>query len=427
VDPKSPLSPAPRPSTNPSTGPSPAPNTLVSAEPELTGPLSPLEQNRRITEGYGRIAQGMQTLLDPDYRPGGASRVLPNWYAFAPHASQQVGRGLLGADISRRLIRASQGGPPLSLAQALAPAGLAGPQLLLLEALLKALSWQGLPYDVAAALVSLQGAMNLEALLDPRTQVITAQRFARLYLSAPGRLPLDKALSVALTLEHCLNEGNVAIFTDIGGSGEAYLAWRQLAGSITPERVLTGFLRPGSRPEEARRAYTYALEHAQDSPRPSDFARALPGVGPGSMVVAAFALYELARLSPGAEMRDALIALANNFIAYREQFETVQPAFTPDVCREDEVSRAELMQALTPLISLRFQHVEWKFTDYSGTQRDRDGTLLTSKATEYSWATFPDRWPAILQAFEWGYQHRNLLWTFPPPLVGPDGQLTGRG
>jgi hypothetical protein len=352
---------------------------------------------------------------------------MPNWYAFAPHASQEVGKGLLGTELARRLLHAARSGKSPSLADALVRAGLNGPQLLALEALSKALSLYGLPSDVAAALVSLQGAMNLEALVDPRTVLATAQRFAKLYLEAPGQLPLDKSQAVVLTLEHCLNEGNVAIFTDIGGSGEAYLTWRHAAGSVTPERVLSEFSRPDSRPEQARRAYTYALDHAQDTPRPSAFERELPGVGPASMVVAAFALYELARLSPGPVMRDALIALANNFIAYREQFETVQPAFTPQVCRADEVSRAELMQAMTPLLALQYTTVTWKFTDYSGTQRDRDGRTLTSKATEYSWAHFPDRWPAILQAFEVGYQHRDSLWTTPEPLVRPDGQLTGRG
>jgi hypothetical protein len=395
---------------------------------ELLEPHSPLEQNRRITQGYGRIAHGMQAFLDPDFQPGGTSRVLPNWFAFAPHASQEVGKGLLGTEIARRVIAEARGGQPASLTQVLLRAGLTGPQRLALEALSQALSWYGLPRDVAAALASLQGAMNLEVLTDPRTVYATAQRFAKLYLDAPGPLPLDKCASVVLTLEHCLNEGNVAIFSDIGGSAEAYLAWRQLAGSVTPQRVLAEFSRPDSRPEHAQRAFTYALDHAQDMPRPSDFASALPQVSSASMVVAGFALYEQARLSPGPVMRDALIALANNFIAYREQFHTVQPAFTPEVCRADEVSRAELMQAMTPLMALQFSpQVTWKFSDYAGTQRDRDGSLLTSRATEYSWALFRDRWPAILQAFELGYQHRDALWTFPPPLVLPDGTLTGQG
>lgn len=428
---RSPSSPSPQSAPRSVGAPaSAASNTLRAPVPELAAapePLSPLEQNRRITQGYGRIAQGLQALLDPSYRPGGTSRVLPNWYAFAPHASQEVGKGLLGAAISRRIIDAAQGEAPASTLEVLIRAGFTGPQRLALQALSEALTWYGLPRDVAAALASLQGAMNLEALTDPRTLWATAQRFAKLYIEAPGLLPLAKAEAVVLTLERFLNEGNVAIFSDIGTSGEAYLAWRQNAGGVSAERVLTEFFRPRARPEESRRAFTYALAHAQQQPRPSDFAHALPGVSPASMVVAAFALYEQARLSPGPALSEALISVANNFIAHCEQFETVQPAFTPPVRRADEVPRGELLHALTPLLTLEYGTVRWNFTDWAATQGDRDGRLLTSRPTEYNWALFQERWPAILHAFEVGYQARAALWASPPPLVRPDGSLTGKG
>jgi hypothetical protein len=395
--------------------------------PGLTRPLTPLEQNRRITEGYGRIARGIQSFLDPDFRPGSPGFAMSNWFAIAPHASQEAGKGMVGTAMARSIIDAAQGGASPSIAQALLRAGLNGPQRLALAALSQALSWYGLPHDVVAALASLQGAANLEAFTDPRTLWATAQRFAKLYLEAPGVLPLDKAEAVVLTLERCLNEGNVAIYSDIGAAGEGYLAWRQQAGSVTHERVLNEFSLPGSRPEHARRAYDYALARAQQVPRPSDFGRDLPGLDSNNLVVAGFALFELARVCPGPEMRDALIGLANNFLAYREQFHAVQPAFTPAVRRADEVSRPELMKAMTPLLTLQFSTVAWNFTDYAGTQRDRDGNVLTSKATEYNWALFTDRWPAILQAFELGYRNPAHVWNFPAPLVGTDGKLTGQG
>lgn len=428
MEPRPPSSPAPRSSpdtTSPTTGS--APNTLRAPVPELTRPLSPLEQNRRITEGYARIAQGIQAFLDPAYRPGGISRIFPNWFAVAPHASQEAGKGMVGTAIARRIIDAAQGQASPSVAQAFIRAGLSLPQRMALAALSQALSWYGLPHDVAAALASLQGAMNLEALADPRTLWATAQRFAKLYLEAPGFLPLSKAEAVVLTLERCLNEGNVAIFSDIGAAAESYLAWRQQAGAVTPERIVKEFSLPGAQADQVRRAYDYALAHAQQVPRLSDFARALPGVNSASILVTGFALYDMARVSPGPVMRDALIGLANNCVAYREQYEAVQPAFTPPTRRADEVSRPELMKAMTPLLALQYSTVTWKFTDYSGTQRDRDGNPLTSRATEYNWALFQDRWPAILQAFEVGYQNGPLLWNFPRPLVGPDGQLTGQG
>jgi hypothetical protein len=267
--------------------------------------------------------------------------------------------------------------------------------------------------------------MNLEALIDPRTLSITAQRFVKLYTEAPGMDPLSKAEAVVVTLRRTLNEGNVLIFSDIGGAASAYLSWRQRAGWRSAAQVLEEFSLPTSRLEEVQRAYRFALEHAQDVPRPSDFERLLPGVSSESLVVAAFALYEQSRQAPSPLVRDALIAMGNNYLAYREQFHSVHPAFHSPVHHPDEVSRLELMQALTPVISLKMGTLEWKFTGYACTQKDRDGRLLTSKATEYNWAIFSDRWPAILQSFELGYSDPAALWVAPQPLIGPDGQLTG--
>jgi hypothetical protein len=390
------------------------------------GQLPPLEQNRLITQGYLRIAHALQAIIDPDFKPGGVSRMMPNWFAFAPHASQEAGKGMLGADLADRIIDAAQGEPSPSVQHALDRVGFTGLQRLRLEALSLALTWYGLPRDVAAALASLQGAMNLEALIDPRTLWITAQRFANLYLGAPGADPLAKAEAVVVTLERCLNTGNVLIYSDIGGAADAYLTWRQAVGPAPASRVLAEFALPTSQPGEAQQAYAFALKHAQEVPRPSDFGRLLPGMSSASLVVAAFALYEQARQS-SPPVRDALIGVANNFLAWREQFHAVQPAFTPPQNRPDEVSRAELMKALTPVICLEMGPVTWKFTDYACTQRDRDGKVLTSKATEYNWAVFTDRWPPILQSFEVGYQNPTALWVAPPPLVRPNGKLTGKG
>lgn len=408
---------------------SPGPNTLRAPAPELfsavPGQLPPLEQNRLITQGYLRIAHAMQAIVDSSFQPGGTSSMMPNWFAFAPHASQEAGKGILGAEIADRIIDAAQGEPASSLEHALERAGHPGARRITVAALSHALSWYGLPRDVAAALASLQGAMNLEALIDPRTLATTAERFAKLYLEAPGADPLAKAEAVVVTLRRTLNEGNVLIFSDIGGAADAYLSWRQTVGPVPAARVLAEFSRPTSRPDEVQRAYTFALEHAQEVPRPSDFGRLLPGLSSESLVVAAFALYEQSRQAPSPLVRDALIGVANNYLAYREQFHAVQPAFSPPARRPDEVSRLELMQALTPVLCLEMGPVEWKFTDYACTQRDRDGRLLTSKATEYNWALFSERWPAILQSFELGYRQPTALWVAPRPLVRPDGQLTG--
>lgn len=397
-------------------------NVLRAPVPDLVAPTgvppgTPLRQNRFITQGYIGIAQTLQALLDPDFRPGGVSRMRPCWFAFAPHASQEAGKGMLGAAIARRIIDIAQGEALPDAAHAYDRVGFTGPMRVNAEKLSGALGWHGLPGDAAAAIGALAGSMNLEPLSDPRTLWSTAHRIARLFFLAPGALPLDKAESMARTLERLLNEGNVSIFTDIGGSAQAYLAWRQGAGVVTPDRVLREFTLRGATPQQARRAYDALITRTQEQPAPSDFARLLPDVSGNSLVVAGFALTETARQAPGAAARDALIAIANNCFAWREQHDAVQPAFTPSSPLRDEVSRPELMQALTPLLRLELGPVVWNFADYAATQRDRDYNPLTSKPTEYNWSSFADRWPAILTSFALGYRNPNALWTMPPPLV----------
>lgn len=403
-------------------------NVLRGPAPGLLAPTgvpagTPLRQNRFITAGYVRIAHALQTLLDPAFRPGASSAVLPCWFAFAPHASQEAGKGLLGAAIARRIIDLAQGEALPSAAHAYDRVGLTGSMRQGAEKLSTALSWHGLPRDAAAVIGALASAMNLEPLSDPRTLWSTAHRIARLFFQAPGVLPLDKAEALALTLERMLNEGNVRIYTDIGGSAEAYLAWRQGAGAVTPDRVLREFTLPGSNAREARRAYDFLVLRTHEKPTPSDFERLLPGVSGLGLVVAAFALNETARQAPGGAARDALIALANNCLAWREQHDAVQPAFTPASRPPGEVSRAELIQALTPLLCLQMGPVMWNFSDYAATQKDRDRNPLTSKPTEYNWALFADRWPAILHSFTLGYSRPSALWTLPPPLVPEDSPL----
>jgi hypothetical protein len=380
---------------------------------------TPLEDNRHITEGYVQLAHAFQTLLDPDFQPGGTSGVRPNWFAFAPHASHAAGKGMLNAAIARHLLEAARERPSLSVLEALDRVGLSGEAHLGVERLSLELVAQGLPTDAATSLGALTTGMNGEALADPRTLALTASRFASLYWSAPAPHPLDKAEAVVRTLERTLNEGNVAIFADIGGAANAYLAWRLSMGEVTPERVLAEFPLPGARPEEARLAYAYALAHAHDTPRPHAFDALFPGMDGRSLVVAAFALYERARLTPGTLEREALIALANNYLAWREQHDAVQPAFTPAEERPDEVSRPEVMRTMTPMLVVYFGTLKWTLADYAYAHPDRDGNLLTSPPTDYGWATFWDRWPPILDSFEGGYREPTALWEMPGPLEDP--------
>ncbi len=395
-------------------------NTLRAPAPELvTDTARSLETNRHITQGYIQLAHELQALLDPNFRPGGTSRVLNNWFAFAPHASHEAGKGMLGAHLARAIIDAAQGEPAASVQHALDRGRLSGKERLVAEKVADTLRWFGLSHDVAACLGTLLSAADIEALADPRTLWISTYRFARLLHKAPGITPLDKAESVASTLEQLLLDGNVAIFTDIGGAARAYLDWRRSAlGEVTSARVVEDFTLEGARSDEARRAWVYALAHVKDSPQPTDFASVLPGVDGRSLVVAAFALFEDARRAASPTDRDALIAFANNYLAWREQHDAVQPAFSPATPRASEVPRLALMLAMTPTIRLELgPQVAWELSDYTATRKDRDHNFLTSKPTEYNWALFEDRWPAILHCFALGYRHGDELWKMPQPLT----------
>ncbi|MCP3104678.1 hypothetical protein LZ198_38020 [Myxococcus sp. K15C18031901] len=382
-------------------------------------PATPLEDNQRITEGYIAIAYELGAVLDPTLTPGGSSAVRPNWFTFAPHASRTGGEGMLAAAIAKRIIAAARLRPSLSVTQALQRAGLGvelrvSPEQLGLELVL-----QGLSPDAAASLGSLITSMNGAALLDVRTLTATALRLAALYWSAPGFWPLDKAESVVRTLERTLHEGNLAIFDDIGGSGRLYLDWRRTAGAVTPERVLAEFTLVDAVPSQAAQAYAYALAHAYDTPRPYLFEQVFPGIHYKSLLVAAFALYEKARVAPTPTERDALVAMGNNYIAWREQHDMAQPVFSPASPRPDEVSRVELLRLLTPLLRTEFGTVVWNYADFAYSQPDRDGNPLTSPPTEYNWAVFMDRWTGILYAFDQAYLQPRGLWVMPGPIVDP--------
>lgn len=381
---------------------------------------TPLEDNRRITEGYIAIAYELGGLLDPNLQPGGSSTVRPSWFSFAPHASRTGGQGMLGAALARHMIDAARGQPSLSVTQALDRLGLSGDVRVTVQNLSVDLVVRGLPIDAAASIASLTTAMNWRALADARTFATTSSRFASLYWSAPGLWPLDKAESVVITLERTLHEGNLAIFTDIGGSARLYLDWRRgLTGDVTPERVLTEFTLQDAVASEARLAYEYGVAHANDTPRPYQLEQLFPGMHWKSLLVAAFALYEQARLAPTPAARDALIAMGNNYVAWREQHDMAQPIFTPAVAHADEVSRAALLQALTPLLKTDFGTLEWTYADYAYSQPDRDGSALTAPPTEYNWAVFWDRWTGILYAFDQAYGDPAALWVMPAPLEDP--------
>ncbi|MCY1047337.1 hypothetical protein OV208_38925 [Corallococcus sp. bb12-1] len=383
---------------------------------------TPLEDNRTITLGYIDIAYELGGIIDPTLQPGGTSNARPNWFTFAPHASQAGGKGMYSAALARNFIAAARLQPSLSLTNALDRLGLSGVLRGQLQDLSLQLIAQGLTTDAAAALSVMTSSLNVGVLADVRTLLATASRLGALYASAPGLSPLDKTEVIVVTLERTLHEGNLAIFNDIGGSARLYLDWRAAAtGPITPARVLAEFTLVDAINTEAQQAYTYALAHAEDSPRPNRMDLIFPGLHWKSLLVAAFAVYEEARLAPTPARRDALIAMGTNFVAWREQLDQAQPVFTPAGSPTDEVSRAGVLQALTPLLMTDFGTVRWKYADYAYAQPDRDGNPLTSPPSEYSWADFMDRWNGILFAFDASYARPSELWVMPEPLTDPLG------
>ena len=395
---------------------------LLSTTASAQSAPTPLEDNRTITLGYIGIAYELGGIIDPTLQPGGTSSARPNWFTFAPHASQAGGKGMYSAALARNFIAAARLQPSLSLTNALDRLGLTGVTRLQLQDLSLQLIAQGLTTDAAAALSVMTSALNVAALADARTLLATAARMGALYSSAPGLTPLDKTEVIVVTLERTLHEGNLAIFNDVGGSARLYLDWRAAAtGPITPGRVLTEFTLVGALNTEAWQAYDYALAHAEDVPRPRRMDLLFPGMHWKSLLVAAFALYEEARLAPTPARRDALIAMGNNYVAWREQRDQAQPVFTPAGNPTDEVSRAAVLQALTPLLMTDFGTVRWTYADYAYAQPDRDGNPLTSPPAEYSWADFWDRWNGILFAFDSAYTRPTELWVMPEPLTDPLG------
>ncbi len=112
--------------------------------------------------------------------------------------------------------------------------------------------------------------------------------------------------------------------------------------------------------------------------------------------------------------RNKLVRFANNFMAYREQHDSVQPAFTPPSRPVGEISRSQLMFVMTPLTQLPLGRGSmWRFNEFARGQPHQDNKPYTPKETEWNWALFRHRWPAILDAFQQGYRNPRALWDFP--------------
>jgi hypothetical protein len=226
---------------------------------------------------------------------------------------------------------------------------------------------------------------------------------------------LENMAKLCRTYVSLLADGNRAIFADIGGSAAAFLRFRERHGDASPDQVLSHLRLPESTAAGSRRIFEHALEHAFDRPPPTNFSGlAAPGCG-NDLVRAAFALYTLAGQTRDLDRKNALVSHANNLIAWREQFETVQPAFTNT--QPHELDRGRVLSALTPLVQVPFTGFTWRFSSFAARQPGRDRNWLTAHASEYDWSKFRDRWPAILDAFALAYRRADDIFRFPNPSV----------
>jgi len=134
-----------------------------------------------------------------------------------------------------------------------------------------------------------------------------------------------------------------------------------------------------------------------------------------SGMVAGFAMYENAyTINPQARRNDYLNN-ANMLVAWREQHDAVQPAFTPSGgVLSGEVDRVKLMKIMTPTVWLKFRgNNAWKFTnDYLTSASPVKGKAVGS----YNWGLFFDRWAPILHSFTSAYRlGRGAMWPMPSP------------
>jgi hypothetical protein len=428
-----------------------APAPVADPVPDVPGIIrshrDPVARNEAFNRAYQALGSGIQEAVDPGFGFRGPSAgVLPNWFAVGAHASPQVGRSMVAAERTLKGLELLQGKPHLhDRAEIFDAMGLQGRDRQVAEQVAKALRLAGARGPEATAVASFAtvlGAANRATATagltkDPRVAIATAWRMWHLVKpegkgllgtatdalrglfggngGARDSQVVGRVIQMAQTYRSLLADGNRAIFADIGASGEAYLRLRASLGRPTPEAVLEKLALPESSEQGAKKVYAYALAHHLDAPPPTDFRR-FSGPGAGNDVVrAGFALYELAGRTEDPARKNALVAFANNLIAWREQFEAVQPAF--EGARAGELSRQQVISAITPVVQVDVGGMLWTLDGFARAAGDRDGKRHTAPASEYDWSRFDDRWPAILDAFRLTYTRPEAAFRFPDPRV----------
>lgn len=413
---------APTPLTFPSSG---APRGIPDVSAILGGGARHEDLNMRITSAYNDMAPQFQAIIDPSGQNGG----LPNWFAMAVYASRSAGQGMSVAHALNRALE--QSATTLGSVMRFAFSPVPGP----LAAVAAQVATAPLPGRTEVRQVAALATHELQTahdgkqrlsdslhMFDPRLAAVTTKRLSQLLWNAPGASLHEKVAAVTRTVLDGLEDGNRAIFADMGAAAADYLRFRERhVGSITPEDVIAQFTAEGpSQPEQARRVFERACAQAAGmAPLPTDLAVEFPTVASDSrpMFPAAFALYEQAGRTTDARVRDRLVMYANNLLAWREQHDVVRDVFDPSDVRPGEVKRQDVWQMLTPLVDLKSRAGVWRYADYASAHDD-DGEfahLLTPAVAKKNWGRFEDRWPAILNAFDQMYAHAPAIWPMPNP------------
>jgi len=387
-----------------------------------------VDLNRWINADYGWFGERFQSIIDPSFAGAGVSDAYPGWFAFAAFASRGIGQAQLGAEIALDAARLYQksGDHRAALARSVSP-HLAHSAAGLIEALANEEARLAATFLVGfASAFRHHGAFEgiaPPAMLDPRTLAVSVKRLLELMAEAPGSNPIERLAAVALTLRNTMEDGNRRIYGDIGGAGQDYLCFRESRTGVTPEQVLFN-LPDLSRPEPAKAAYDFALQHLGDTPLPVDFAKLFPAFSGDArpLVVAAFALWEQAGLTSDTAAKNRCVAFANNFVIYREQRGALQPAFTPGRILPGEVDRLKLLAIITPAIEVALRLETWTFWQYAEKYLPARGlNPLRSRATEYNWGLFEDRWAPVVDTFGPCYRNPRAMW--PPPNPDPNHSL----
>ncbi len=347
-----------------------------------------VDLNREINRSYAAFGQLMQEVVDPGFE--GTSSAYPTWYGMAVFASRMAGRSMLAAEQALAVVK----GPTAraEIESRVSPLGLWGNVKTCATFLTAYFQAQQEPSTRASAW------------FDPRTVTVAAHRMAQA-MWHDGGTPVQRIEKVVQTLENALEDGNRRIFSDIGVAGQDFLEARRAKGGPLTDAEL---LARSPDPQEAANVLARAREAIEtQGPMPVSGNSA-------NMLWAAFALYEEAGRSP-AGRRDPCIHMANDMLAYHEQYTVVQPAFNPPAPIAGEGDRFLLFSAVTPSVAVNTREGTWRYSRFAAQNLPpRDHNPLTPRVTEYNWASFDDRWPGIMDFFGRCYEHPERIWPMPP-------------